>query len=319
MPEFGARSSPRPLISAASVESKLFLLMKSIQLTFITAMAFILPASSQDKKAAAPGEAATSSLTTARVLGNLADGTPPAPEPPKAGFAVPARNILSSIVYEQGGRKITVQEITPIALKAPTAPLLDQVDPAIQQRLAELRKDTPQNEMMQIGATVFRSKDSPPRTYATYHPNGGEKPITFWSSADFALFSGFSSFLGSDGKTRNLMMMWSTRDAGSALAIRENQAISNTITQIPDFPEGKATFIITSENSTPESLAAIQSLHDVYNNEFERLKAAYAGREKARLDQSAELKAHPPKPKDITLNFWRIGESKPAQEKGAGQ
>ena len=56
-----------------------------------------------------------------------------------------------------------------------------------------------------------------------------------------------------------------------------------------------------------KSAKLIQSLHDLYNREFQRLLTAYQGREQARLAQVAELKAHPPQPKDITLNYWRIG------------
>ena len=244
---------------------------------------------------------------TAQVIGEVQDGTPPPPEPPNPGFVVPPEDIISSETHIQDGRKIIVQEISPIALPAPTAepPVLDQTHPAVQQRLAALRENAQHTEQIHIGATVYRSKDSPPRTYATYRPISGGNPVTFWSSADFALLTGFSSFLGSDGKTRSLTMMWSSRDLD-----RANQfPAQNPAPQIPNFPEGLATFAVTSENPTPEALAAIQSIHDVYNNEFDRLQAAYDSREQARLQQAAELKAHPPKPKDITLNFWDTQQS----------
>ena len=53
---------------------------------------------------------------SARIIGDIPDGTPPPPEPPKPKFIVPAKDILKSKTYQQGGRKITVQRITPIAL-----------------------------------------------------------------------------------------------------------------------------------------------------------------------------------------------------------
>ncbi len=268
--------------------------MKPLPLILLTALVSIASVRSEDAEPAAVP-------ATAQVIGEVQDGTPPAAEPPKPGFVVAPEDIISSETHIQDGRKIIVQEISPIALPAPTAdqPVLDQTSPAVQQRLAGLH-DAPRVEQVFIGATVFRSKDSPPRTNATYRPSGGGNPVTFWSSADFSLLTGFSSYLGSDGKTRNLSMMWSSRDLDRANPF----PAQNPAPQIPAFPEGNATFAITSENPTPEALAAIQSIHDVYNNEFERLKAAYDSREQARLQQAAVLKAHPPKPKDITLNFW---------------
>jgi hypothetical protein len=41
------------------------------------------------------------------------------------------------------------------------------------------------------------------------------------------------------------------------------------------------------------------------------------GRECARIEREAYLKANPPQPKDITLNYWRV--EKPAPVKGANK
>ena len=285
--------------------------MKPLPLLLLSALASISSVRSEDAEIAA-------TPATAQVIGEVQDGTPPPAEPPKPGFVVAPEDIISSETHIQDGRKIIVQEISPIALPAPIAdqPVSVQANPAVQQRLATLRENAPRVEQLFIGATVFRSQNSPPRTNAIYRPSGGGKPVTFWSSADFSLLTGFSSFLGSDGKTRSLTMMWSARDLD-----RANQfSAQNPAPQIPNFPEGLATFAVTSENPTPEALAAIQSLHDVYNNEFERLLAAYDSREQARLDREAELKAHPPKPKDITLNFWSTpAPANPSTTGGTGQ
>ncbi|MEO5714077.1 MAG: hypothetical protein ABIT37_11370 [Luteolibacter sp.] len=89
--------------------------------------------------------------------------------------------------------------------------------------------------------------------------------------------------------------------------------------QLPVIPAGKATFVIIGAPPAPETLTTVQSLHDVYNNEYERLKAAYEGRERARIAHEAELKAHPPKPKDIILNYWRIPDAAPSPAEGGAQ
>ena len=63
----------------------------------------------------------------------------------------------------------------------------------------------------------------------------------------------------------------------------------------------------------PSVLVPIQSLHDLYNSEFQRLKTAYDGRERARLQREADLKAYPPQPENIVLSYWTTDEPKPAK------
>ena len=251
-----------------------------------------------------------SEVTTARIFGELPDGTPPSPEPAKPAFIVPAKDILETETHEQGGREITIQEIKPIELPpplmAPTA--ADPNNPAVQARIAEHRANHPQSELIRLGACVFHPEDSAPRTLVNYWTAAGDAPVTFWSSADFSLLSGLINLVGNDGQTRSLLMMWSAANIGQDI---------ESAPGIPQFPAGKATFIIATGTPTAENLASIQALHDVYNNEHEKLKAAFEGREQARLQQEAELIAHPPQPKDIVLSHWNIGIPAAAPEKGA--
>ena len=46
-----------------------------------------------------------SEATTARIIGDLPDGTPSPPEPPKPAYIVPAKDILGTEIHEQGGQK----------------------------------------------------------------------------------------------------------------------------------------------------------------------------------------------------------------------
>ena len=135
----------------------------------------------------------------------------PPPEPAKPAFIVAARDILDTEVHEQGGRKIIVQQINPIDLPPPplAEPPADKTDPTVQARIAAFRAKHPRNELIRIGATVYHLPDSFARTLITYWPNNDEQPVALWSSADFSLLWGFASFVGSDGKTRSLMMTWS--------------------------------------------------------------------------------------------------------------
>ena len=286
--------------------------MKPIPLVFLAAMASAPLVFSQEEI----------SPTTARVLGDLPDGTPPLPEPPKPSFIVPAKDILETETIQQGGRTITLQEIKPIELPppamAPAPP--DPNNPAVQARIAEHRANHPQNEFIRLGACVFQPEDSAPRTLVTYWTAAGETPITFWSAADFSLLTSMANFIGSDGKTRSLLMMWRTAHIEQSIeSLAKSGRAPNAPPEIPQFPDGKATFIIQSGTPTAENLASIQALHDVYNNEYEKLKAAFEGREQARLQQEADLIAHPSQPKSITLNHWRIDSPAQATAKGAAR
>jgi len=275
-------------------------------------------AQAQDEVSSVSSEFETAPLaepTTARILGEIPDGTPPPPAPPKPEYHVAARDVLSTATHEQGGRTITIREIKPIALPPPPPPVeitLAEPDAEFSQRLAEYREAHPKNELLFLGATVFRSKDSPPRTLVRWWPQGGRGTITFWSSADFALIAGgINSFADTAGDSHHLLMGWGNVDIDRMAELYTAAGREYDAPDLPEFTDGKATFeVIGDTEPTAEELVVIQSLHDIYNSELERLKTAYEGRERARIEREEYLKANPPQPKDITLNFWRT--EKPA-------
>jgi hypothetical protein len=253
----------------------------------------------------------------ARIIGPIPDGTPPPPATPKPEYHIAARDILSTKTHQQAGRTITVREIKPIALPQPPAPVEVTPTAGDEEFRAQLRAyhaARPRPDHLFLGATVFRSANHPPRTLVRWWPLGTDHQITFWSSADVSLIAGgIGTFTDSAGKNHSLFMCWSTMDAERTARF---QAITDRIYQtpaIPAFPEGKATYQIIGDQPAPETLTAIQSLHDLYNNELPRLQTAYQGREQARKQQEAYEKANPPQPKDITLNYWRT--EKPSEHR----
>ncbi|NQW99132.1 hypothetical protein HQ447_00635, partial [bacterium] len=121
-------------------------------------------AAGQQTSVPEPAPAASKSV---RLLGALQDGTPPPPAPPKPKFIVAAKDVLETTTHQQGGRTITVRKIAPIALPPPlqetAAPSVDLTDPAVQARIAKFRAAHRNYRMLLVGATVYRSSDSPPR------------------------------------------------------------------------------------------------------------------------------------------------------------
>ncbi len=264
---------------------------------------------------------ALASEPTAHLIGKLPDGTPPPPPPPKPGFIAPATDVLTTDTIQEGGRTITVHEIAPIDLPPPpevTAPV--ELTPAMKQRLAELRARQQKIHNLALGATVYRDKDQPTRTLVRYWSREDDQfnPITFWSSADFSLLAGIPGFIASDGRKCNMMIAWGIQDHQRSVARLAKLGRTYSPPVIPEFPDGKATFVITSGTPSETALADIQSLHDLYNNEHDKLQAAYQGRQQARLAREAELRANPPQPKDIILSHWRVQPAaKPENEGGA--
>ena len=294
--------------------------MKTIPLVFVAVMAITASVRSQDAPIAESPES-VATPTTARIIGTIPDGTPPPPAAPKPEYIVPRKDILSTTSHEQGGRTITIHEIKPIDLLPPLAPapaskMSATDESAFRARLAEYRASHPQAAMVCLGATVYRSVNSPPRTLLQYWPAGGGGPIKFWSSADFALISGIHTFVGTDGKTRSLFLMWSNMDLDRIASRFGSGPRALQAPSIPEFPAGNATYQFVGTIPAADDLVPIQSLHDLYNREFLRLKTAYEGREQARIEREVFLKAHPPQPKDITLNYWRA--EKPAAAKKGG-
>jgi hypothetical protein len=280
-------------------------------------------ANADDGASVPPGETAVSPAapTTARIVGIIPDGTPPLPAPPKPRLAIANEDILQTTTHKQGGRTITIREIKPIPLPPPPTPVVPQAGTELHKeftaKLAEYRASHPRGELLFLGATVFRSKDFPPRTLVRWWPMGTGEEITFWSSADFALIAeGIQSFVDTAGDTHSLFMGWGNVDIDRMTDLLASTGREYDAPDMPEFAEGKATFKVTKGQPAAEDLVAIQSLHDIYNTEYSRLLTAWQGRERARIEREAYLKAHPPQPKDITLNYWRT--EKPAS-KGKGE
>ena len=296
--------------------------MKLLSIPILLAIAAVVCAQEEVSPVSLESTTALAPPTTARILGVIPDGTPPPPAPPKPEYQIAARDILSPATHEQGGRTITIRHIKPIDLPPPPAPVEAapaEVDAEFAQRLAEYRETHPKSDLLFLSATVYRSKDSPPRTLVRYWPKGNDGDVTFWSSADFALIAGgINSFVDSAGDCHHLMMAWSKVDIERMAEIWASRGLQYDPPEIPDLPEGKASFQVIGEQPDAEKLTPIQALHDIYNSEYERLKTASEGRERARIEREEYLKANPPQPKDIILNFWRT-EKPAANGKGAAK
>ncbi len=199
----------------------------------------------------------------------------------------------------------------------PGLPEIPEHSPALPEELATGGEVEPVNSnlldmgIVSISATVYDHS----RTLLTCNMGGGiDKTITAWSNIDFNHFSGIGNFeaKGADGKTRSYMLLMSSGD-------ETTDSTPNSATpKIPAIPNGTPAFVIETINPDPDSVKLLEDLHALYRDEGKNMAEATAAREKAEAEKRAYLLANPPKPKDVTVYFWKheVLEEAPQTEGG---
>jgi hypothetical protein len=273
----------------------------------------------QEEASAATLDSATASVR-AHIPYKIPDGTPPPPEPPKPVWIVPATDVVAEKSIIEGGRTITVRQIKPIALPEPPAPTAPPViSDELRQRMAEYREKHPRDQPIALGATVYRLENETTRTLVNVWITGQREPVSFWSSGDFSLFSGIGAFTDKQGETRTLFMLWSIFDTNRFAKRMTELGRPYSRPKIPDLPTDKAAYVIHQGNPDDEILTDIDALHEILNNDAVELRRAYEGRVRANKEREEYLKANPPQPKDIVLNFWSTEKPAPMPVEGGSK
>ena len=267
--------------------------------------------------------------TETQIIGGISDGKPglPAPKPEPLSFQVKSTLTQRVHVIEppempgvpapEGDIKITIQLVKPPRLPDPPPPLpaLPPDDPAVLARMAELRENYRETQLVFVSATVYDHS----RTYLRCYPSGGgeRKEIRGWSNLDFNHFSGFSTFQvkGSNGEIRQYGLMMGignedTQQRAEWLAKHDGEYKTPEIPKLPDLATSGPAFVIAEgDTNDKEALALIEGMHDLYRVEGTRMEEAYYARVEAHEERKAYLLTNPPKPQDVTIRYWK-GETK---------
>jgi len=247
----------------------------------------------------------------------------PAPEPQPVAFSIEESRTTRMEVTEspempdlppvQGTINVTVQKVADPNLPDPPPPLpaLPPDDPAVQARLEELRETYRGTDLVFLSATTYDGR----RTLLRIYPNGGtEKEVVAWSNVDFMHFTGQAGYRikHPDGTVQDigLLMGVGSVDTGRAQALREQHGGEYEAPEIPemtDLAAGGPAFVVVDGNSDSPAMATLEQLHDLYRKEGVRMEADYRAREQARAERKAYLLANPPKPEDVTIQFWKRG------------
>jgi hypothetical protein len=239
----------------------------------------------------------------------IPDGTPPPPTPPKPVWVVSPEDIVTAKAHREGGRTITVREIQAIQLPEPPEPIAPvEISAEMRERIAAYQEKHPRHDVVTLGATIYRLENNITRTLVQVWGNGQREPATFWSSGDFSLLSGIGAFTDKQGGSRALFMMWSIHDTIQLTKRMGQIGRAYEIPEIPNLPADQATYVLHEGKLDDDMRAAIDSLHEILNLDDAELRRAYEGRQRAAKEQEEFLKANPPQPQNITLNYWHNEE-----------
>jgi hypothetical protein len=257
----------------------------------------------------------------------ITDGTPspPPPKPEPIDFKVVSSRTTRMDVTEApempdlppitGTINVTVQLVENPNLVDPPPPLpaLPPEDPAVIARLAELRESYRGTQLVFLSATVYDEN----RTFLRIYPNGrADGSVTAWSNLDFHHFCGFSTYRVKDAENGEeydygLLMGIGGIDTRRWKEMAEAHGIAYKGPEIPEIPimpdlaDGGPAFVVVEGDAKSAAMDTLEQIHDLYRKEGVRMEEAYHAREKARAERKAYLLANPPKPDDITVQFWK--------------
>jgi hypothetical protein len=230
----------------------------------------------------------------ARLLGDVADGKPTAAVAPKV---LPKFSVQSTATYRLKDRKIVMQRVADPGLPERPAPPSAKSKEELEalraspewQELVAKHKPT---ELVMLSATVVDGK----ATFLRWWHEGEE--FEAWSNVDFNHFSGFAEFEAGEKHYAYMMAVGNFSSAGD----RKLTWLGKPPELGVDYP---AFTIVKGDTAKADALAMMVSMHDLYENEREKLVAAHDSRVREQAKQEAWLKANPPKPKDTVIQFWR--------------
>ncbi len=219
----------------------------------------------------------------------------------------------------EGTINVTLQLVKDPGLPDPPPPVpsLPPDDPTVSANPGELTEQYWASQLLFLSATVYDHS----RTYFRCAASGvgNRKEICGWSNLDFNHFSDFASYQlkGADGEVRGYDLLMgigneNTRSAAGSSMETDGTTETPVIPKLPGLATSGPTFVITEGDTTDrETMELVEGLHSLYHAEGARMETAYHARIKAYEERKAYLLANPPKPKDVTIQFWKRTQPSP--------
>lgn len=226
------------------------------------------------------------------IFGGVSEGKYPPPIPPKE---LPDLPVVREISHIDKGRMIRMKQVNDPGYPEPESKPSVQSsfdEKAFWLSLSEEQKaefDAVNNTLVfSLSATVVDHQAT-----RLHWRHDGEN-YEAWSNVDFNYLTGFTRFKV-DGRYYD-----------PYFGIGNTSSEYEGVEKPPVFPTRQPTFILTrGDENDIAALEGVEALHELYRVEGERLKLAYEKRERARIERQQYLEANPPKPKDVTIQFWK--------------
>ncbi|MFD0895339.1 hypothetical protein KBB96_20620 [Luteolibacter ambystomatis] len=267
---------------------------------------------------------------TAAITSPIADGTPPppAPRPETPDFVVKdsvSRQVdvveaspLPGLPPVAGRISVTTRKVENPGLPdlPPPLPPVDMNDPAVQARLAEIRER-------------FQGQDQPVIAIvaATWYVQEKVSRINWWvdgeqmscvSRLNMLHFGGFGEFKVGERRYA-LVMGLGSEDTGRLEQLARAKGVEFVPPDLPVIPDGQDFAVTKGDAADAQKVQLIRDLHALSAVEGIRMEEAYLAREQANKEKEAYLRAHPPKPKDVMIHYWRGQRPETKAVEGGGQ
>lgn len=243
----------------------------------------------------------------AEIIGEIPDGSPQEPAPPKPRIVFEAEDVLQSRSVALGERWVTFQKVKPLGLPPLPEPQAIDRESAVSPFDLEDRKE---RKFVFVGATAYQtSDDARPRSFVRFWPTPGGEAVSLWMNANMLYMTGFADYETETTRYSLLMAITPVHvDLMKKWAARSGREYQEP--EPPEFPdENKTSIVIVGGNPTEEELAPIRALASLYDTDKDRLKAAYMNRKQQAEEQARIERENPSEKKNIVLRYWRLDEA----------
>jgi len=212
----------------------------------------------------------------------------------------PEKKIESTRVIQGKGRTITIQrvEAPPELSPRSRSSRNHRVEVLPPQGITVAKESV----SFTVSATVIDGKT----TMLEWNSHDEQQKIISFSNMNWELLGGFKKL---EDDNRSYTSMIFTRNITRAEFDELNISFPD---HLPPIEQGGARYTtVTDGEISPVAADFLEAIHKLYDQDRERIKEAHTEREQKREERELELLENPPKPQDVTLQFWK---RKPAQE-----
>lgn len=219
--------------------------------------------------------------------------------------------IISSRTVVRPDQTITIQEVVPQDIPlSPTAPTPAPVTPEQQAARAARIANRTEHRMTMLSCTVHSDEaKGTTRTHIRW-TSQGKTPAEFyeaWSNVNFHHLTHLHAFHKAN-ITHNVMFGIGDQSSSQAATRAAQAGKAYTPPSIPELPADSTTsptYTITQGNPAESDLAALDGLHELYQQHHAAFIAKYAALKQENARRAAELAANPPDPTpNLIIRYW---------------